>query len=113
MYFFYGTLKEPQTLSRILDKLVLQSALHAAYVVGYAIEMWGQYKALVTGPQGNIIEGMAYEEQSEEDEEKLAFYETSAYEVALCSIYLRAWEKGSNPKESAKSLSDMLEVHNL
>ena len=89
-YFFYGTLKEPKTLSRILDKPVLRSALHAAYVVGYSIEMWGQYKALVTGPQDSIIEGMAYEVQSEEDEEKLAFYETSAYEVAPCNIYLHA-----------------------
>ena len=49
MYSFYGTLKQPQTLSRILDKPVLQSTLHAAYVVGYSIEMWGQYKALVIG----------------------------------------------------------------
>lgn len=99
MYFFYGTLKEPQTLSRILDKPVLQSALHAAYVVGYSIEMWGQYKALVIGPQGDIIEGIAYEVQSEEDEEKLAFYETSAYEVAPCNIYLCAEEAGVEPEK--------------
>lgn len=98
MYFFYGTLKEPQTLSRILDKPVLQSALHAAYVVGYSIEMWGQYKALVIGPQRSIIEGVAYEVQSEEDEEKLTFYETRAYEVAPCNIYLRDEGAGDEPE---------------
>ena len=85
-YFFYGTLKEPETLSHILQKPVPHSALRTAYVVGYSTEMWGQYKALVDGPQGNIIEGTAYEVQSEEDEERLAFYETSAYEVAPCKI---------------------------
>ena len=99
MYFFYGTLNEPQTLSRILDKPVLQSILHAAYVVGYSVEMWGQYKALVTGSQGNIVEGVAYEVQSEEDEEKLAFYEMSAYEVAPCNIYLRAEGEGVEPEK--------------
>ena len=89
-FFFYGTLKDPQTLSRILDKPVSPSSLRPAYIEGYSIEMWGQYKALVTGPQGNIIEGMVYEVQSEEDEEKLTLYETSAYEVASCIIHLPA-----------------------
>ena len=98
MYFFYGTLKEPKTLSHILDKPVLQSALHAAYVIGYSIQMWGQYKALVIGSQGDIVEGVAYEVQSEEDEEKLANYETSAYEVAPCNIYLRAKGEGIEPE---------------
>ena len=97
MYFFYGTLTEPKTLSRILDKPVFQSALHAAYVVGYSIEMWGQYKALVIGSQGDLVEGVAYEVQSEEEEGKLKFYETSAYEVAPCNIYLRAEEEGIEP----------------
>ena len=92
-FFFYGTLKEPQTLSRVLNKPVSPSSLRPAYIEGYSIEMWGQYKALVTGPQGNIIEGMAYDVESEEDEEKLAFYETIAYDVASCIIYLPAAER--------------------
>ena len=92
-FFFYGTLKEPQTLSRVLDKPVSPSSLRPAYIEGYSIEMWGQYKALVIGPQGNIIEGMTYDVESEEDEEKLAFYETSAYDVASCIIYLPAAER--------------------
>lgn len=97
-YFFYGTLKQPQTLSRILEKPVPQSALHSAYIVGYSIEMWGQYKALVDGPQGNIVEGTAYELQTEEDEERLAFYETSAYEVAPCKIHFPKEGEEVGPK---------------
>ncbi|KAL9067405.1 MAG: hypothetical protein Q9161_006914 [Pseudevernia consocians] len=98
-FFFYGTLKEPQVLSHVLDKPVSQSSLRTAYIEGYSIEMWGQYKALVTSPQGNIIEGTAYEVQSEEDEEKLTFYETSAYEVASCIIYLPTEREELQPEE--------------
>lgn len=71
--FFYGTLKELQTLSHILDKPASQSALDKAYVEGYPIEMQGQYKAFVSGPQGNIIEEMVYEVQAKKMERKWPF----------------------------------------
>ena len=99
LYFFYGTLKEPATLSRILERDIPASALQPAYVMGYCLEMWGQYKALVNGPTGKIVAGMAYEVESEEDAEELAVYETSAYEVAPCNIYLPSKVPGGEPKK--------------
>ena len=114
-FFFYGTLKEPQTLSRVLDKPVSPSSLRPAYVEGYSIEMWGQYKALVTGPQGNIIEGMAYDVQSEEDEEKLAFTKpVPTMSRRVSSTSPRQNEKSkTTPKRSAGRLSGMREMHGL
>ena len=82
-----------------------------AYIVDYSIGMWDQYKELVPGPQGNMIGGMACEVQSDEDKEKLAFYETSAHEVASCKFYLHAEKERLSRKRSAERLSDMLEMH--
>lgn len=54
--------------------------------MGFARELWGQYQALVDGPIGAVVEGVAYEVESEEDVEKLAYYETNAYRAAPCVI---------------------------
>ena len=54
--------------------------------MGYAREMWGQYQAIVDGPTGAIVEGVAYEVQSDADAQKLAAYETNAYRTASCTI---------------------------
>ena len=86
VYFFYGTLKDPAILSHVLDTPVTSSDLRPAHVVGYAREMWGQYQALVNGPTGAVLEGMAYEVQTEIDAQKLAAYETNAYKTAPCII---------------------------
>ena len=85
-YFFYGTLTELDTLSRILDSAVEASALKPAQTKGYSIEMWGQYKALVRGPTGAVVRGRAYEVLSQEHADRLAAYETNAYELAGCEI---------------------------
>ena len=87
-YFFYGTLKDPTRVSHVLDHQVSPTELRPAHVTGYSCEMWGQYKALVDGPQDGIVEGLAYEVKTEADANKLAFYETNTYKVVPCSIYL-------------------------
>ena len=93
-YFFYGTLTRPEVLSHILS-LKETPVLRPASIEGYSLAMWGQYKTLLDGPPCNIVEGAAYQVQSEEDEEKLQYYETNAYEVAPCAIKLK---NGGNPR---------------
>lgn len=84
-YFFYGTLTRPDILKHILD-LETEPTLRKTKVVGYDLTDWGQYKALVDGEPGNEVTGCAFEVESVEHEYKLAYYETSAYELAPCLI---------------------------
>ncbi|KAI9727605.1 MAG: hypothetical protein M1834_008045 [Cirrosporium novae-zelandiae] len=92
-YFFYGTLTKPEVLSRILD-LTEPPQLRPAQVEGYSLSSWGQYPALIDGPPGNLVQGFAFQVQTEEDEEKLAYYETKAYECMPCVI---AFTDGAEP----------------
>lgn len=90
-YFFYGTLTKPEILLHILD-LEEPPRLVPASINGYSLSLWGQYKTLLDGPPGNVVEGYAYEVQSAEDEDKLQYYETNAYEPAPCKITLKGKE---------------------
>ena len=98
-YFFYGTLQDQKVLSHVLGADVERSSLHPASVVGYACELWGSYKALVDGPMGATIQGVAYEVQCEAHEARLAAYETNAYETASCYIDIKGSEEGSPSRE--------------
>ncbi|KAH8812204.1 hypothetical protein F5884DRAFT_305108 [Xylogone sp. PMI_703] len=84
-YFFYGTLMDPKMLAQILD-LDHEPTLRPAKVVGYSCKLWGQYPAMVDGPQGAIVEGAAYHVGTVSGAEKLAAYETKHYEVKPCLI---------------------------
>jgi gamma-glutamylcyclotransferase (GGCT)/AIG2-like uncharacterized protein YtfP len=86
-YFFYGTLMDPTMLMEILD-LKETPMLRRATIAGYSCKLWGQYPALVNGPQGGIVEGAMYDVQTEEHAAKLAEYETRAYMAAPCDISL-------------------------
>lgn len=97
---FYGTLKETAILSQVLNKEVVTKALQPAYIIGYSCELWGPYQALVAGPRDAIVEGLAYEVETEADAKKLAHYETSAYEVIPCRIRLGFASDGHESKTS-------------
>jgi len=84
-YFFYGTLTQPEILSSVLD-LTEPPELRPARIVGYSLANWGQYRALIDGPQGAVVEGSVYKVRSAEDQYNLAQYETRAYRVAPCCI---------------------------
>jgi gamma-glutamylcyclotransferase (GGCT)/AIG2-like uncharacterized protein YtfP len=84
-YFFYGTLMDPSLLSEILA-LPEKPRLRPAKLTGYSLKLWGQYPALVDGATGEVVEGMAYDVESEQHAEKLAAYETRAYRSAPCRI---------------------------
>ena len=89
-YFFYGTLRYSDRISYVLEKDVPQSLLSPAHIIGYTPEAWGQYQALVKGSEDSVLEGVAYEVQTEEDARKLTRYETNAYELLPCTIYLHS-----------------------
>ncbi|KAK3306063.1 uncharacterized protein B0T15DRAFT_567797 [Chaetomium strumarium] len=85
-YFFYGTLMNPDILK-------------GAEIYGYSLSNWGQYKALVDGEPSAVVTGCAYMVQSVEEEFKLAYYETNAYELALCEIYFTDAPSGKENEE--------------
>jgi hypothetical protein len=62
--------------------------LHEASVKGGTMATWGKgkYNALVDGQQTDCVKGLAYRVMSEEHEDSLRKYETSAYEVVRCLI---------------------------
>lgn len=93
-YFFYGTLTIPSTLKRIID-LREEPILRKAKVIGYALAKWGDYPAMIDGEQGQEVFGYAYLVQSEEEAQKLAYYETNAYRVQACWVFFTDDEEPS------------------
>ena len=77
---------DPSLLSEILD-LPEKPSLRPAKLIGYSLKLWGQYPALVDGATGEVVEGMAYNVESEQRAERLAEYETRAYRSAPCRIH--------------------------
>ena len=95
-YFFYGTLTAPPQVKRILD-LPEEPQLREAEIFGYAVVKWGDYPALINSKQGDVVTGSAYLVRSEEEAQKLSYYETNAYEVADCWVYFKDEKE---PKET-------------
>ena len=86
-YFFYGTLMDPTTLSKVLNNISREQG-YPAKVIGYSYMLWGPYPALLNGPPGKTVYGMAYEIQSREEADKLQAYETDNYRAQSCLIDL-------------------------
>ena len=57
LFFFYGTLMDPTTLTKVLN-LTEPPISHPATTAGYHIKLWGAYPALLDGPCGAKIEGV-------------------------------------------------------
>lgn len=86
-YFFYGILKTPATLKRILDLPEGgEPKFRPAKIIGYALAKWGDYPALIDGEQGQVVSGSAWLVQDVEQARKFAYYETKAYKVFPCRI---------------------------
>jgi gamma-glutamylcyclotransferase (GGCT)/AIG2-like uncharacterized protein YtfP len=84
-YFFYGSLMDERKLTQVL-RLDSPPVLRPASIVGYSIKMWGPYPALIDGPPGNVVNGLAFEIQNEGHEKSLAHYETDSYRCVSCFI---------------------------
>jgi Gamma-glutamyl cyclotransferase, AIG2-like len=88
-YFLYGDLAKPHVLSDVLGLYPDESPkMRPAHIVGYELATWDGRPTLVSGRSGHVVEGMAYEIQSEEDEERLLCGETRAYKTSSCWMYL-------------------------
>ena len=84
-FFFYGTLKDPAMLAKVL-KLRDLPTLQPAKIIGYRYDLWGPYPALLDGPCGAEVYGMAYEVQSADEVRLLEAYETRRYRKVACRI---------------------------
>jgi len=73
-------------LAEILD-LPATPCLRPPHVIGYHLELWGQYPALVIGPTDAVVRGSSWEVSDEDAAGKLADYETSHYDAVPCNIY--------------------------
>lgn len=83
-YFFYGSLMDPTRLSSVLG-LRTNPELLPATVTGYHLMLWGPYPALIP-EAGKAVSGLAFTVQTDEDAQKLQYYETSNYAPQSCRI---------------------------
>jgi hypothetical protein len=79
-FFFYGSLTDPLRLQEVLQ-LPAPPVLKPATVRSCKIMLWGQYPALVDGPTGSYVNGMAYVVETEQQQKMLKYYETDVYRV--------------------------------
>ena len=85
--FFYGSLADSSRLGKVLG-FNESPVLHPAKIIGYHCKFWGTYPALLDGPPGATIHGVAYEVQSSEEVQRLRAYETDNYRDVPCFIYI-------------------------
>ncbi|CAO2653501.1 Nn.00g029120.m01.CDS01 [Neocucurbitaria sp. VM-36] len=83
--FFYGTLMDPDILQAILNLPALPSPPpQPATISGFQVKMWGIYPALVPGTStttsSGLVTGTVWKVDVEEHFDRLAAYETAAYE---------------------------------
>jgi gamma-glutamylcyclotransferase (GGCT)/AIG2-like uncharacterized protein YtfP len=84
--FFYGSLMDSEVIQAIL-KLEDLPLTTAATISGFKIKMWGIYPALVPDTSG-LVTGTIWKVDSEEHFDRLAAYETSAYDWVECDVTL-------------------------
>jgi hypothetical protein len=94
-YFFYGTLADPEVLSKVLDlPKHVAPMLCRASVTGAKLRTWGcKYRAFVDdfavhGPS-SVVQGCAYWVKTKAQEDALRVYETENYDVVRCSITMK------------------------
>lgn len=84
--FFYGSLMDPEVIQAILNLSELP-VTKPATLSGYQIKMWGIYPALIPKESGRVT-GYVWEVTSEDQFERLAAYETTAYRWVECDAVL-------------------------
>ncbi|KAI9770502.1 MAG: hypothetical protein M1839_003183 [Geoglossum umbratile] len=84
LWFFYGTLMDPEILQSVLGLPELP-VLQKGRIHGFKIRMWGVYPTLVPC-DGCEVEGMIYKIESVLQFVRLEGYETSAYRWCFCTI---------------------------
>ncbi|CAI6340026.1 unnamed protein product [Periconia digitata] len=85
-YFFYGTLADPEVLTRLLS-LDDEPILRRAEAQRGRLGMWGgNYRALVDGQDKDRVDGWMYLVESRDAEDCLRHYEGQNYEVVRCTM---------------------------
>ncbi|KAF2680274.1 hypothetical protein K458DRAFT_458528 [Lentithecium fluviatile CBS 122367] len=98
-YFFYGTLADAPTLTRLLG-LEQEPHFELATICRGKLKTWGgKYNALVDGMENDTMNGWLYGVESKEHEDALRHYEGSNYEVPRCEILV------GDGKEAVKGLT--------
>lgn len=78
---------DSSTLAKVLQ-VAEPPRLRPARVIGYEIRLWGPYPALIHGPPGHAVEGVACEILSQKHLDRLIAYETEKYYIHACEIDL-------------------------
>jgi hypothetical protein len=82
---------DPLPLQEVLQ-LSAPLVLKPARVKSYKIMLWGQYPALVDGPNNGYVGGIAYVVETENQQKMLEHYETDVYSVEDIPITIEGEE---------------------
>jgi hypothetical protein len=107
-FFFYGSLMDPLQLQKILY-LPAPPVLKPARVKSYKIMLWGQYPALVDGPNNSYVDGMAYVVETEQQQKMLEHYETDVYSVEGIRITIEGKEVSGRTFMWADNPAELIE----
>ncbi|CAI7671489.1 unnamed protein product [Penicillium bialowiezense] len=83
--FFYGTLMDPDILSKALGSSKPLPTMRPARIIGYEIKLWGTYPALIVNPL-HPVDGMVCGLLTPTQLDRLAAYETDKYYLRACLI---------------------------
>ena len=107
-FFFYGSLMDPLRLQEVLQ-LPAPPVLKPARVRSYKIMLWGQYPALVDGPNNSYVDGMAYVVETEKQQKMLEHYETDVYSVEGIRITIEGKEASGRTFMWADGPTELIE----
>ncbi|CDM26565.1 AIG2-like [Penicillium roqueforti FM164] len=84
--FFYGTLMDPNILSKVLGSSKPPPMMRPARIIGYEIKLWGTYPALLDDKPLHPVDGIVCGLLSPTQLDRLAAYETDKYHLQACLI---------------------------
>jgi gamma-glutamylcyclotransferase (GGCT)/AIG2-like uncharacterized protein YtfP len=88
-YFFYGTLMDSDTLSKVLGTERRPETQPAKIFRGFTCKLWGPYPALINAERPwEPIHGVVYEVQNEDEEQRLLDYHGVHYSLTICKVEL-------------------------
>jgi hypothetical protein len=90
----------PSLVATILE-LEQEPMMRQAKVQHFKLKKWGKYPALVPGTDNDEVQGTAWKTDLQEHAERLAKYETRAYDVVACKIlFTNKDSEGDRSQES-------------
>jgi gamma-glutamylcyclotransferase (GGCT)/AIG2-like uncharacterized protein YtfP len=94
LYFLYGTLMDPNTLSKVLGTQE-RPEIKPAHIFGYQCKLWGPFPALIDEVSWEPVHGVVYEVKNVEEQQKLVEYNGAHYSLIHCRMHIeggsRVW----------------------